>query len=198
MNSIAFTDKTVYVTPTKLSDSMIDSIIEYIDSRVEEMQESGIDGRTETNLSVRSSTNIWINWDEWIGGIIHNMMISANREYFDYDLEYFDQPIQAAIYSGDRNDFYTWHTDNGTSVTAPRRSDGVLIERKLSCSLLLSGPDEYEGGELEFSLGEWNQSKKPSKGSCVVFPGWLPHKVNPVTSGKRISLVAWMNGPAFR
>ena len=68
------------------------------------MQESGIDGRTETNLSVRSSTNIWINWDEWIGGI-NNMMISANREYFDYDLEYFDQPIQAAIYSGDRNDF---------------------------------------------------------------------------------------------
>ena len=197
MNSIAFTDKTVCVTPTKLSDDMIDSIIEYIDNRSNEMGNSTIDD-LNVESKVRSSKNIWINWDEWIGGIIHNMMISANREYFDYDLEYFDQPIQAAIYSGDRNDFYTWHTDNGTSVTAPRRSDGVLIERKLSCSLLLSGPDEYEGGELEFSLGEWNQSKKPSKGSCVIFPGWLPHKVNPVTSGKRISLVAWMNGPAFR
>ena len=131
MNSIAFTDKTIYVTPTKLSDGMIDSIIEYIDNRSSEMGDSKIDDLNVEN-KVRSSKNIWINWDEWIGGIIHNMMISANREYFHYDLEYFDQPIQAAIYSGDRNDFYTWHTDNGTSVTATRRSDGVLIERKLS------------------------------------------------------------------
>jgi PKHD-type hydroxylase len=198
MNSIAFTDKTIYTTPTNLPDGLIESIIEYIDSKSNDMNDSKIDGSDSVSLNTRSSKNIWINWDEWIGGIISNMMFSANNEYFNYDLKYFDQPIQAAIYSGDRNDFYSWHTDNGTSVTAPRRSDGVLIERKLSCSLLLSDPNEYEGGELEFSLGEWNNSMKPNKGSCVVFPGWLPHRVKPVTSGKRISLVAWMNGPAFK
>ena len=197
MNSFAFTDKTVYTTPTKLSDGLIDSIIEYIDERSHLLFESNIDGENKEK-NIRSSKNTWINWDEWIGGIIHNMMISANREYFLYDLEYFDQPIQVTVYNGERGDFYDWHTDNGTSVTAPRRSDGVLIERKLSCSLVLSSPDEYEGGELEFSLGRWSKSVKPERGSAVIFPAWLPHKVNPVTAGKRISLVAWMNGPSFK
>ena len=39
---------------------------------------------------------------------------------------------------------------------------------------------------------------KPERGECLIFPSWLPHKVNPVTSGKRISLVAWIQGPLFK
>jgi PKHD-type hydroxylase len=35
-------------------------------------------------------------------------------------------------------------------------------------------------------------------GNVIVFPSFLLHGVEPVTSGKRRSLVAWMVGPWFR
>ena len=199
MNSIAFTDKTIYTTPSKLPDTLINEIIEHISSLEPEMQDSSVDGNNDPIKSVRSSKNVWMNTDEWIAGIVHNMMISANNEYFLYDLKHFDTQLQAAVYEGDQKDFYTWHVDNGTPVTRPRFSDGTLLERKLSCSLILSDPDEYEGGELQFHYSKaFFKSLKPEKGTAVIFPAWLPHRVRPVKSGKRISLVAWMNGPAFK
>ena len=77
--------------------------------------------------------------------------------------------------------------------------EGIEMERKLSISLLLSDPDEYEGGELEFRYYDKNYAfVKPDAGTGVIFPSWLPHRVHPVKSGIRRSLVAWMDGPLFK
>ena len=37
-----------------------------------------------------------------------------------------------------------------------------------------------------------------SKGTMIVFDSRIPHRVTPVTSGQRISLVTWMLGPKLR
>ena len=62
-------------------------------------------------------------------------------------------------------------------------------------SLILSDPDEYEGGQLEI----WG---KPidvyKKGSIIFFPSWMPHRVTPVTKGTRYSLVMWFMGAPFK
>jgi PKHD-type hydroxylase len=151
------------------------------------------------DLKVRSTSVAWIPWDEWIPGIMHNMMVSANKTYFGYDLEYFQSKIQSTIYYGETNDFYDWHCDNDDASMMKGTSNLPNLERKLSCSFLLSDPDEYDGGEFEINYGpNFNQRVKPARGGCIVFPAWIPHRVLPVTRGRRISLVAWMMGPTFK
>lgn len=195
---LSFTDRLVYTIPSKLPDDLISSMIKYVEEmKYEDASIGGIVPMSSNNEPYRSSRVAWINWDEWIAGIIHNIMISANKEYFKYDLTHFQTHIQATIYNGSNKDFYTWHVDSGAG--AMKREDGVVTERKLSCSLILSDPEEYTGGELQFHYYKnFFISTKPKKGDALIFPAWMPHRVRPVKSGKRISLVAWMNGPCFK
>ena len=64
----------------------------------------------------------------------------------------------------------------------------------------LSDGDEYEGGE--FHLRDGSGQDLPNniydRGSVLVFPSFLLHRVTPVTSGTRKTLVAWFEGKRFR
>ena len=62
--------------------------------------------------------------------------------------------------------------------------------RKISFSLLLN--DSYEGGKLTFNILSAN--KKTEIGDIIIFPSYLEHKIEPVTSGVRWSLVGWIAG----
>ena len=79
--------------------------------------------------------------------------------------------------------------------------------RKLSVTVSLSDPKDYEGGFLQFDLrnkGEINTSEVitckeiMSRGSIVVFPSYTWHRVSPVTKGTRLSLVQWNFGPGYK
>ena len=191
---VGFAERLYYFVPTKLPKEPIESMKDYCDHRDYESALVGPEGRGRYEENTRKSEVSWINWDEWIPGIIHNMMISANNEIFKYDLTHFDSQIQSTVYEG-KGSYYSWHVDNNK----PYERDGMWHERKLSCSLILRDPDEYEGGELEFSYYSKRFLRvKPDAGTAVIFPSWLPHRVKPLRSGKRRSLVAWMNGPMFK
>jgi PKHD-type hydroxylase len=69
---------------------------------------------------------------------------------------------------------------------------------KISLSIQLSDPSEYEGGDLEFTWGRSSKFAPKEKGAMVLFPSYSLHKVHPVTKGKRRALVLWAHGPAFR
>lgn len=76
--------------------------------------------------------------------------------------------------------------------------------RKLSCTLSLNDPEEYEGGNLKFDFGPHVPDRfltcteiRP-RGSIIVFPSHLYHQVTPVTKGIRYSLVSWHLGKPFR
>ena len=79
--------------------------------------------------------------------------------------------------------------------------------RKLSVTVSLTDPKEYKGGELEFDFRDKDPDKKPNiracteilpKGSLVVFPSFVWHRVKPVTKGVRHSLVIWNLGYPFK
>jgi len=79
--------------------------------------------------------------------------------------------------------------------------------RKLSLTLSLSNEKDYEGGDLEFDFENTAPSKKrdthkcteiQSKGSLAVFPSSVWHRVCPVESGTRYSLVIWSLGWPFK
>ena len=62
----------------------------------------------------------------------------------------------------------------------------------------LSDSTEYEGGDFTFSEVESPNQTSKDKGTVLVFPSYLQHKVTPVTKGERKSLVAWFEGPQWK
>ena len=194
-----FPDKRVYYTPTRLPRPLLESMKEYCDHleySAGEVYSSDQQDEADVRLDTRRSDVGWIYWDEWIPGIMHSMLVSANQCYFQFDLRHFKDKIQSTVYrGGEKRDFYGWHVYGGRT----HEIDGIEMERKLSISLLLSEPDEYEGGELQFSYYHKNHGTvKPPAGTGIIFPAWLPHRVKPVKSGIRRSLVGWMDGPLFK
>lgn len=114
---------------------------------------------------------------------------SINKQYYQYDLRNVYEFQLIKYYEGGN---YNWHCDYGVS---PRK--GVV--RKLSMSIQLSSPNDYEGGELQLiDYGNHTINFSNSLGAVIVFDAKLPHKVWPVTFGKRIALVGWVSGPKLR
>lgn len=85
---------------------------------------------------------------------------------------------------------FDWHRDSGDQW---RRAP-----RKLSLTLVLSDPEEYEGGEFQFFDGGPITVAPRRMGDMIVFPSDLQHRVTPVTKGMRRSMVAWAAGPRPR
>jgi PKHD-type hydroxylase len=98
------------------------------------------------------------------------------------------EPIQLACYDAREAGFFKWHAD-----TVP--SD---MTRKISISVPLSDPAEYDGGSLELNQGTSIITVEQLAGVPIIFPSWLIHRVTPVTRGRRYSLVAWIRGPNWR
>jgi PKHD-type hydroxylase len=61
-----------------------------------------------------------------------------------------------------------------------------LLRSDLSCTLFISAPETYEGGELSITLGTAAVNFKGAAGSAVVYPSNTLHQVKPVTAGERI------------
>jgi len=113
---------------------------------------------------------------------------SINRQFWQFDLK-FVECIQFTCYDN-KDDFYTSHMDMGYRA---------LEVRKLSFSVQLSDPDTYQGGNLElFKCGTDFDLAPRSQGSIIAFPSYHVHRVTPVTSGARYSLVSWFAGPPFK
>ena len=105
------------------------------------------------------------------------------------------------------NQFYDWHCDsNELPYNKPNDKNVHGKIRKLSVTVSLSDESEYEGGDFEFDFRNDDRgSDQPRickeirpKGSVVVFPSFVWHRVKPVTSGTRYSLVIWNLGWPFR
>ena len=89
---------------------------------------------------------------------------------------------------------YDWHMDVGPG-SAPSM-------RKLSYSILLNA-GEYEGGELEFHIGNImeqpeGQTSSDMVGTMIIFPSYLVHRIVEMTKGIRYALVGWVHGNSFR
>ena len=152
----------------------------------------------------RDSNIVWLN-DRWIYKEIQPFIHQANRLAgwnFDWD---FSESCQFTKYK--LNQFYDWHCDSWESAYANKDNPDTFGKiRKLSVTCSLSAPEDYEGGELEFDFRNTDPDKpairkcaeiKP-RGSIVVFPSHVWHRVKPVTKGTRYSLVIWNLGYPFR
>jgi len=145
---------------------------------------------TEDVSDYRISEISWIDETEetrWIYEKIADYAKIANKEMWNFDIWNFQDPLQFTKYYGDGG-HYDWHVDLGPGIS----------NRKLSCVLQLSSPEEYEGGILQMNPGG-NIIEVP-KGLATIcfFPSFMLHRVTPLTSGVRKSLVTWLCGANFR
>ena len=119
---------------------------------------------------------------------IEKTMLQANNNHFGFEGMQLTVPGQFTHYL--TGGFYDWHMDNDV---LGKHQPPV---RKISMTLLLSDPSTFEGGELEFM--DDKKAVKLKQGQAIFFASWLRHRVKPVTSGERTSLVMWFGGPPFK
>jgi len=144
----------------------------------------------EKRKHIRVSIVGFLEYDEetsWIFDRMASYVIQANEERWEFDLTGFGDGLQYTKYFGGGG-HYDWHSDVGLTVP----------HRKLSMVVQLSDELEYEGGTLQLNVGhDWLEISK-KKGTLVIFPSFVLHRVTPVTSGVRQSLVSWISGPNLR
>jgi PKHD-type hydroxylase len=88
-----------------------------------------------------------------------SLAIQTNIERYWFDLRGFHEELQLAKYV--EGDFFDWHLDFGV---------GGFSSRKLSMTIQLSDPDEYEGGDLQFMVNQNIVTAPREKGTIVIFP----------------------------
>ena len=172
--------------------SLIESQVAEIPFQIAQTEQGGQD--KGENLDARSSSIKWIPFSEntkWIYDKIGVMAYEANKEMYGFDLNFMPEQIQYTEYYGTAKGHYDWHMDIG--------GQGFMPFRKLSVTVQLSGPDEYEGGDLQFWTGGQAPLTGPKgKGNVVIFPSFMLHRVTPVLSGTRKSFVLWLGGGHYR
>ena len=146
------------------------------------------------DVDIRRSKICWIDKNEYFWPVYQKILkyvAYANQTYYQFDITRLDENIQFTEYHESYTGHYGWHFDVGPNSRS--------CIRKLSIVVQLSNPDDYEGGDLEFSMDNDSILKAPrSQGSIIIFPSYLRHRVTPVTKGTRRSLVTWISGPPFR
>ncbi|MCU0761384.1 MAG: Fe2+-dependent dioxygenase [Hydrogenophaga sp.] len=91
-------------------------------------------------------------------------------------------------YSGDTN-HYGPHVD-GAVLRSHHPAQWVRSD--ISCTLFLSDPAEYDGGELVIRAPQGTQCVKLAAGDMVVYSGSSVHSVEPVTRGQRLASFFWI------
>ena len=190
-----------------------DDIIKYALSKPEAMARTGGYGDKELNddevmnmQRKRKSDLVWLN-DTWIYKEIHPYVHQANKNAgwnFDWIRS---ESCQFTKYK--LNQYYDWHCDSWDKPYEKEGPEKGMI-RKLSVTCQLTDGSEYTGGELQFDTRSYDPHMRDEdkhvitskeilpKGSIVVFPSFVWHRVQPVTRGTRYSLVIWNLGYPFR
>lgn len=141
--------------------------------------------------AVRRSHIVWLDHDApdtaWIAARLTRLVAEVNREVFNFALTGFDEDIQLTEYRAEVAGFYDWHADIG--------GRGIPQSRKLSLTVQLSDPADYDGGALELNSRGEPEVAPCGRGTAIAFPSYVLHRVTPVTRGVRRSLVVWVHGP---
>lgn len=166
----------------------IDRIINFWEE--DKIIKATLSGDDKYNDKLRDSAVMFIDnnpENEWIYNKLASLAISCNNERYWFDLLGFHQELQLTRYS--EGNFFDWHLDFGA---------GEISARKLSMTIQLSDADAYEGGDLQFMINNKIENAPREKGTIIIFPSFIMHRVTPITKGTRQSIVGWVSGPPYR
>ena len=172
-----------------LSLSQCQKLMRYLETG--QPTESELAGNYDDNLlnkKVRDNKEVVIN-NEKLNNKLKMVFELSNHSIYDYNIQEMEKVKILRYENGGK---YKWHTDTGAKETSTR---------KLTAVVQLSDETLYEGGDLEFGItddsGEKNYTAPRTRGSIIIFPSFLSHRVTPITKGRRYSLITWMLGDCF-
>jgi PKHD-type hydroxylase len=163
--------------------------------RAEPKQNAGVGNKEgikggEIDTKTRTSHISWIPFKKMheMYKDIENIMKTTNGNHFGFDGMTITEMAQYTEYP--EGGFYEWHVDNDVTFT---HEPPV---RKISMTCLLSPESEFEGGDLE--LTRPGNVAKLKQGHAIFFASFINHRVTPVITGNRKSLVMWFGGTPFK
>lgn len=151
-----------------------------------------------------------------IDGNFNNVMMHMSLDHVNITAR---EALQYTDYNN-TGDHYDWHQDTFREPF-PKFSDAygeqlhehAGLIRKMSMTIFLNDPQEWTGGDLEIEhtwsappdtgrqrigvFGPESTAPRIRKGSAVIFQSDCFHRVTPVTSGNRKTLVGWYLGPPW-
>jgi PKHD-type hydroxylase len=71
-------------------------------------------------------------------------------------------------------------------------TNGAMLRSDLSCTVFISHPSSYEGGELVIHAGTRPIIMKGLPGEAIVYPSTYLHEVRPVKSGQRLVSITFI------
>lgn len=180
-----------YTVPSVFNQSQLEFIEDYVEHNTDLFVKAEIKTTAEPiDTSYRRSKIMFLYDTDVFAELykkIFHIVFDANTAHFKYSLNY-AEALQYSVYHSADLGCYDVHTD-----TQMRNTNG--FNRKISFSILLNDPSEFEGGDLLFHTSKQPYSAKLTKGDMILFPSFVPHSVSAVTKGTRKSLVGWICGP---
>ena len=144
----------------------------------------GADGTV--NKEIRDVKRVTLPSYRGIGATMVGFGMSANHQAWKFDVTHSNQTDYLKY---DKDGHYHAHVDTFMKPGDPEC-------RKLTVLVFLN--DDFEGGRLFLQNGHEKIYPPQKAGTALVFPSFMLHGVEPVTSGIRRSIVTWMVGPWFK
>lgn len=109
--------------------------------------------------------------------VLNEIIVKGHR------LNFSSEPFQFTKY--EKGDFFNWHRDS-----LPKEN---YNEYGRYCSLVVQLNNNYSKGNLEIKTKEGEAIKIQNKiGTLIIFLSELEHRVTPIESGERFTLVNWI------
>ena len=167
----------------------------------------------EANYGIKDESRDSLNGEltnQWIYDMLYPYLDEANKSAgWNFEVDW-SETLQFTVYK--EGGHYHWHRDAGIDSSYAYKEDrGENFKgkiRKISMTLLLNDPKNFEGGDLEFDYGRNDLGETEgtieickearSQGTLIFFPSFINHRVTPVKKGTRYSLVMWTIGQPFK
>lgn len=156
----------------------------------------GYGGANRVDEDQRTGKVVWLKKsDRALAGLFARLTLcalEANLHCFELDLLHEPrlcyENAQFTQYTSESSDHFDWHQDEPFV-------GGRSPARKLSLVVQLTDRNSYSGAEFEFEDCKLQPDHFVDIGDVIVFPSFLKHRVKPILSGTRHSLVIWYQGP---
>jgi len=158
--------------------------LDFMDARV---------GNNNLKKSKRNNKLGWIDYNVDTMWLFDKVYGAAYQNTWGLATTGIHDSIQYTVYPAENKEqFYHSHRDSGS----------LTWWRKVSMTIQLSEPSEFEGGGLQIEDaggdGVWLDTPHEDRGDMIMFPSFLRHQALPVTKGTRKCLVIWISGPPLR
>ena len=136
---------------------------------------------------IRDTKKVILNNDMGIGATLTGIGLQANSYKWKFNV---NSSNQTEFLKYDKNGHFASHID---TFLYPFDDDQ---QRKISVILILN--DDFEGGKFYIQATHKKIYPKQNKGDIIIFPSFLLHGVEPITSGIRRSMITWLIGPSLK